>query len=341
MGVEKEHNTPAHIPRGTAPVNFSPHLRTILVDYSSILILALVTVGIWTAPVYYADNRLVPLWLSASSGSFHNSKYFLRPPIEMEYPWRQEPLPSWSCGFVVVCVPLMVVVAFQIRTRNLWEFHTGIVGVLKAAVANTFVVMILKQFIGGFRPNFIEVCQPDMSLAFKEIGKERYWLNVTACTGVPYEIKKAMQTFPSGHAANSFAGATFISLYLNAKLKVFADHASSMSALLVTIAPLIGATLVSGSMYISYQHHAVDIVFGIIIGLSLGILTYRSRYTAVFDFRYNHIPLPPHALNAGISNTLLYATKAVESRGSEEDIANGDDVPVGGVVVQEWRGEQK
>lgn len=55
----------------------------------------------------------------------------------------------------------------------------------------TFVVTILKQFIGGFRPHFIDVCKPDMSRAFKEIGKELYWFNATACTGAPYDVKKS------------------------------------------------------------------------------------------------------------------------------------------------------
>ena len=30
-----------------------------------------------------------------------------------------------------------------------------------------------------------------------------------------------------------------------------------------------------------------------VIGIVVGALGYRSSYAAVFDFRYNHIPLPP------------------------------------------------
>ena len=33
------------------------------------------------------------------------------------------------------------------------------------------------------------------------------------------------------------------------------------------------------------------------IGLIVGMLAYRSSYAAVFDFRYNHIPLLPYAIN--------------------------------------------
>ena len=50
------------------------------------------------------------------------------------------------------------------------------------------------------------------------------------------------------------------------------------------------------------QHHAYDLIFGMIIGIVLGTLAYRSAYAAVFDFRHNHIPLPPSAIKAHYSH---------------------------------------
>ena len=38
-----------------------------------------------------------------------------------------------------------------------------------------------------------------------------------------------------------------------------------------------------------------------IIGLVLGTLSYRSAYAAIFDFRYNHIPLPPFTIRTQFS----------------------------------------
>lgn len=52
------------------------------------------------------------------------------------------------------------------------------------------------------------------------------------------------------------------------------------------------------------QHHAHEIIFGMIIGLILGVLAYRSVYAAAFDFRYNHIPLPPFSLRSRFSYSL-------------------------------------
>jgi len=56
-------------------------------------------------------------------------------------------------------------------------------------------------------------------------------------------------------------------------------------------------------MYTAHQHQANDMIFGMIIGLVLGILAYRSAYASVFDFRYNHIPLPPFATKTQFSHS--------------------------------------
>jgi diacylglycerol diphosphate phosphatase / phosphatidate phosphatase len=155
-------------------------------------------------------------------------------------------------------------------------------------------------------------------------------------------MENRLQAFPSGHASSSFAAAVFLSLYLNAKLKVFSDHASHFWAFIVVLTPLILASLVSGSMYTSYvrtaaptpmeyaspnstqQHQACDLVFGMVIGLALGVLAYRSTYAAVFDFRYNHIPLPPYAFKTQYSRssrdcqTVLGKLKERQAAGDDE-----------------------
>jgi diacylglycerol diphosphate phosphatase/phosphatidate phosphatase len=51
------------------------------------------------------------------------------------------------------------------------------------------------------------------------------------------------------------------------------------------------------------QHQAHDMIFGMIIGLVLGILAFRSAYASVFNFRYNHIPLPPFATKTQFSHS--------------------------------------
>lgn len=44
------------------------------------------------------------------------------------------------------------------------------------------------------------------------------------CTGDEKEINDSLESFPSGHTTAAFAGFIFLYLYLNAKLKVFANY---------------------------------------------------------------------------------------------------------------------
>lgn len=128
-----------------------------------------------------------------------------------------------------------------------------------------------------------------------------------ACTGDKMKVLNALWGFPSGHSATSFASAVFLALYLNGKLKPFSDHAPGVLDLATVLAPLMLASLISGSQYVSHvrlsnygvcygltstqQHHAHEVFAGILIGTICGLCGYRLRYAAVFDFRYNHIPL--------------------------------------------------
>ncbi|KAF4627238.1 hypothetical protein G7Y89_g10916 [Cudoniella acicularis] len=212
--------------------NLLAHLYFAGLDLLGILVFISVTVGIWMGPTYYSDSRSVPMWPTVLSNCSNGTWQKLQPPQALDFPLRPEPIPSFACGVIVVFAPLLVVAILQFGNGSFWEFYAGAIGNLKAVVATTFICTILKQTIGGFRPHFIEVCKPDFEFIMKEIGRERYWFNTTACTGNPYDIKKAS------------------------------------------------------------QHHADDVVFGLVIGVSIGMLAYRSSFAAIFDFHSNHIPLP-------------------------------------------------
>jgi diacylglycerol diphosphate phosphatase/phosphatidate phosphatase len=236
-------------------------------------------------------------------------------------------------------------------------------------IGRSFFCAILKHFVGGFRPYYIEACKPNWTTIVRDLDDGIYQFNATACTGNRRDVDRAyvrvslrpllrrvypnaensLQAFPSGHAASSFAAAIFLSLYLNAKLKVFSDHASDFWAFIVVVAPLILASLVSASMYTSHvssrnigtsmanarsddeqQHQAEDMIFGMIIGFVLGTLAYRSAYASAFDFRYNHIPLPLFATRTQFSH-YTHGRRYVHVRLEQERVIKDDKL-----VVWSW-----
>ncbi|KAG4429791.1 hypothetical protein IFR05_014727 [Cadophora sp. M221] len=267
--------------------------RIVWRDYVSIAVVAACSLWVYYLPIYLLDHRIVHLSNLNMQSNVDDQKPYYGAPSELSYPWIKEPIPTWACGVVVVLVPMLVITLFQLKLRSLWDFHAGLTGTLKATVSSTVIATILKHFIGGFRPHFMQVCKPDMGKIWGGTSQLQGFFNSSACTADPHAVNRAIQGFPSGHTTSAFAAAMFLTLYLNAKLKAFADHASEFWVFIVTIMPLFLASLIGGSMYISYQHHAYEVVIGMVIGIVVGTLGYRSAYAAAFDFRYNHIPLPP------------------------------------------------
>ena len=57
-------------------------------------------------------------------------------------------------------------------------------------------------------------------------------------------LKDGFRSFPSGHASTSFAGLTFLSLYLAGKMHLYDKRGHAASAWLVFF-PMIGAALIA------------------------------------------------------------------------------------------------
>jgi hypothetical protein len=64
-----------------------------------------------------------------------------------------------------------------------------------------------------------------------------------------------------------------------------------MWKLIVIYAPILGATLIGGALTIDEYHNWYDILAGAIVGTVMAFSAYRMTYAAIWDWRYNHIPL--------------------------------------------------
>ena len=99
------------------------------------------------------------------------------------------------------------------------------------------------------------------SLALYPNGYQRVFATVADCQGTSNDttpnvkdpaLKQALQSFPSGHAGIAFAVGVFLSLYLNAKLKAFADYHTSLWKVVVVLLPLVSAALIAGGLMIDH-----------------------------------------------------------------------------------------
>jgi diacylglycerol diphosphate phosphatase/phosphatidate phosphatase len=199
-------------------ISFVTYCRIAWIDYLCIAVIAGLTLGVYFTPMYLFNHRVIPILPSITPSTMTEPPWMLAfyLPREITYPWMSEPLPTWGCALVVVFVPLLVIAIFQLKTRGFWDFHARVVGVLKAVVSayvcnfscafrinisttntdkpgirRSFVCAILKHFVGGFRPYYIEACKPNWTSIVRDLHKGIYRFNATACTGNRRDVDRA------------------------------------------------------------------------------------------------------------------------------------------------------
>lgn len=270
---------------------FKHWLLVTWLDILTLIILLVASFLIYRAPP--AGTRTFPLTV-ADTGEVVYPQF--------AYPYREQIIPAWLDTLLAIVVPIAFILLAQIRVRSFWDVNNGILGLLYALVGSSCFQVFIKWLIGGLRPHFYDLCKPDPSLAsqgqfnatgLNGVGYQNYMFTAEICTNQENlsAIENALESFPSGHSTTIFAGAVYLYLYLNAKLKVFSNYHPAMWKLVLLYCPILGAVLVGGSLTVDQSHNWYDIVAGAIIGTVFAFSSYRMVYASIWDFRMNHIPL--------------------------------------------------
>jgi diacylglycerol diphosphate phosphatase/phosphatidate phosphatase len=212
---------------------------------------------------------------------------------EFAYPLRKEIVPIWAAALLAALVPIFIILVMQIRIRSFWDVNNAVLGLLYSLITAAVFQVMLKCLIGGLRPHFLAVCDPEVppfgqqsGICYTQIMYDR-----SVCRGDKDKIDDSLESFPSGRSTAAFAGFIYLFLYLNAKLKVFANYHPSYWKLIAVYAPVLGATLIAGALAIDEFHNWYDVVAGAIIGTAMAVSAYRMVYASVWDFRFNHVPV--------------------------------------------------
>ncbi|CAF1095409.1 unnamed protein product [Rotaria sordida] len=293
-------------------MSFRIYLRTFWMDYLLMAILGALALGVNILGP--ASNRIFPVY-------FRNGE-IVNP--EFSYPFRKNIIPSWLAGFLAFIVPFIFIMLMQIRIRSLNDVNTATMGLIFSLLSTTVFQVFIKWLIGGLRPYFFSVCKPNINVASVGTGQGFYGLmfDRSICTGDKKEIDYALETMPSGHSAIAFSGFLYCSLYLNGKLKIFANYRPQYWKFVLFFAPILGAVLMAGSLTLDYYHHGYDILAGSLIGIMFAFGSYRFQYASVWDYRFNHIPLPRLEADLGFDYHLDYLENSLS--GSRKGRWNDD-----------------
>ncbi|GAA5831664.1 hypothetical protein JCM5353_000997 [Sporobolomyces roseus] len=286
MNHSTDHTAPGQTMRGgegKAFVHQRPTVgewfKTYYVDLLTMAAIGAVSLGVYEADP--APTRSFPITFSDGEIVYP----------QFAYPLRKNIIPIWAAALIAFFVPFVSFGLVQIRVRNFEDFNTATFGVLFSLINAACFQVFIKWLIGGLRPHFLAVCKPVITdvvgNGFLNIMYDR-----SVCTGDKNEINDSLESMPSGHSTAAWAGLLFLSLYLNGKLKVFADYRPQFWKMIAFFAPLLGAFLIAGSLTIDEYHHWYDVLIGSLIGSSSALAAYRMSYASIWDFRFNHLPLP-------------------------------------------------
>ncbi|KAF8709219.1 Acid phosphatase-like protein, partial [Rhizoctonia solani] len=210
------------------------------------------------------------------------------------YPRRKSIIPIWLDALLAILIPTLFFIIAQIRVRSFYDFNTAFWGVIWAIASTTLFQVFIKTLIGGFRPHFLSVCNPDLSRIGSGTGFQGIMYDISICSpdANKAHLRDATKSFPSGHTTAAAAGYVYLSLYFNAKMKIFSNERPHFYKLLVFLAPLLGACLIGGVLTVDNSHHWYDVIAGAIIGTIGALSAFRMSYASIWDYRFNHIPLP-------------------------------------------------
>lgn len=285
---------------------FRIYVRTFWMDYLLMALLGGLALGINLLPP--PIDRVFPL--------YSHTGELIYPALS--YPFRKNIIPSWLAGFLAFIVPFVFILLMQIRIRSFNDANTATMGLVYSLLSATLFQVFIKWLIGGFRPHFLSVCKPNLTTTSAGTGHGFYGLffDRSICTGDKSEIDYALETMPSGHSTIAFAGLLYCSLYLNAKLKIFANYRPQYWKFVLFFAPILGAVLMAASLSIDYYHHSSDIIAGSAIGILFALGSYRFQYASVWDYRFNHIPLPRLEAELGYDYHLDHLESSMSASGN-------------------------
>jgi len=188
----------------------------------------------------------------------HGITFFLEPldrflPVNdpsVGYPSLPDIVPTSALFILSTLLPWIAIGLIQIRHRSSHDFHHASLALIATILFTTTVTTALKYAAGRYRPNYMA-----------------------------NSINDGKLSFPSGHSSMSFAGMTFLSLYLLGKFKLYhTDHTSSFAKSVLMVSPMTIAFFVALSRTIDYHHNYSDIIAGGLIGVAVAYLVYFMYY---------------------------------------------------------------
>lgn len=146
--------------------------------------------------------------------------------------------------------------------------------------------------IGRLRPNFIDVCVPDVNCTSPEL-QFKYITNYTCMGTSPEKILDSRRSFPSGHACYSAFAAFYMVFYIQRRWNIKGSHFLKP---VVQLGCIVLCWATSLSRIHDNQHHWSDVAVGLILGITTAV--FAAKFMAKLIKSHNEERMGPTFLNA-------------------------------------------
>jgi len=176
----------------------------------------------------------------------------------VDYPSTPDIVPDWALAIISPGIPIVVIVTLnRVKKLGSHDLHHALLAFAISLMMTNNITTVLKMTAGRYRPDWRNDETPD---------------------------RQGRYSFPSGHASNSFAGMTFICMYLFAKFKVLGSKNTHCYAkICLMTSPMLLAFFVAVSRTMDYHHHFADIIAGSIIGTGCTVYSYCLYYPMLWS----------------------------------------------------------
>lgn len=208
----------------------------------------------------------------------------------ISHPWKGDMIMPISVVYVV-CYSLAIVTMllnnyYQYGLNNGSTVSLSSCGIPRWALetCSTTSVFILgggvsrlatrffKLWFGQLRPNFLQICLPDVDCNQTE-NQDVYIQNYKCINTASHRVDSARMSFPSGQSLLAAYAMTYLILYLQFRCR-FSDYKLCRICLQIICLKIVWD--VSIKQIESYAHHSSDVFAGIVIGAIIAFVTMFS-----------------------------------------------------------------
>ncbi|GMS85238.1 hypothetical protein PENTCL1PPCAC_7413 [Pristionchus entomophagus] len=222
--------------------------------------------------VLAAVSLVVPGLVGARTSPFACDDYSIRNPL------KKQTVSTTALILITLLAALLIIIVTEVvidrlslpdrlfkwrrwRLPSLLVHAVAYLGYFQLGYAMQVVVnQVTKYAVGRLRPHFFTVCKPE---AFNCTSPGQLIYSYT-CTGDAKDTEEGRLSFFSGHSSIAMYSATFLIIYLHARIGHIAPRIllSTLQTVLFT-----GGLFICYTRLQDYYHHPSDIATGAVIGI--------------------------------------------------------------------------